>query len=129
MKYTQRDYFTKKQSDDELSREIVSFFAEEGFRVQEFKSVHGNIVQATKGGVYRTILGRDKAYTVVISENGLSLTIRFGVALWIENPNDTNTDSFFLKPQLAFDEIPEALWTYHFEHALWHFIETQRIAD
>ncbi|MCW6169257.1 MAG: hypothetical protein LVQ96_06995 [Thermoplasmatales archaeon] len=129
MRYTQRDYFTKKQSDDELSREIVSFFAEEGFRTHEYKSVHGNIVQATKGGIYRTILGRDKAYTIVISENGLSLTIRLGVSPWIESPDDSNTESFFQKPQLAFNEIPEALWTYHLEHALWHFIETQSNVD
>jgi len=125
MIYVQRDYFSMNLSPDDLSREISEFFKEEGFKTQCYKSVSGTVVQAQKGGIFRTILRKNRAYTILVISNGIETTIRLGISRWIETPDNKNTDPLFKKPHISFVEIPEALWTFYLEHEFWHFIETQ----
>ena len=62
MKYAQRDYVGKNANLDKLETLVEDFFKEEGFRLQSSKHPNGYIIQAKKGGIFRTLLAGDRAY-------------------------------------------------------------------
>ena len=125
MKFAQRDYLGKRVNLDQLQGLIESFFGEEGFRTQSLKHPQGYIVQAKKGGIFRTILAANRAYTIIIEGSPSNFKIRIGVADWLKGLKNEVTEPFFTNPMMAYLEIPEALWSYELEHQMWHYIETQ----
>ena len=125
MKYAQRDYVGKNANLDKLETLVEDFFKEEGFRLQSSKHPNGYIIQAKKGGIFRTLLAGDRAYTILIEGSSSNFKIKVGVGEWLKNLGMAALESFFLTPLLAFVEVPEALWSYEIEHHLWHYIETQ----
>ncbi len=125
MKYAQRDYVGKNVNLDKLEALIEEFFKEEGFRLQSSKHPNGYLIQAKKGGIFRTLLAGDRAYTILVEGTSSNFKIKVGVGEWLKNLGLAALESFFLTPLLAFVEVPEALWSYEIEHHLWHYIETQ----
>lgn len=125
MKYAQRDYVGKKVNLDKLQTLIGNFFREEGFRVQCGKHPKGFLVQAKKGGVFRTLLSANRSYTILIEGHASNFKIRMGVADWLSDLGTASMEPLFESPMIAFGETPEALWSYELEHQLWHYVETQ----
>jgi hypothetical protein len=125
MKYVQRDYVGKNVNFDQLQTLIANFFREEGFRVQCGKHPRGLLVQAKKGGIFRTILAENRSYTITIDGSHASFKIRMGIADWLTNLEPKALDPIFETPMISFTETPEALWTYELEHHFWHYVETQ----
>ena len=125
MKYAQRDYVGKNVNLDKLEALIEEFFKEEGFRLQSSKHPNGYLIQAKKGGIFRTLLAGDRAYTILVEGTSSNFKIKVGVGEWLKNLGLAALESFFLTPLLAFVAVPEALWSYEIEHHLWHYIETQ----
>lgn len=125
MRYAQRDYVGKNANLDKLEDLIEDFFKEEGFKIQSSKHPNGQLIQAKKGGIFRTLLAGDRAYTILIEGPSSNFKIKVGIGDWLKNLGVAGLESFFLTPLLAFVEVPEALWSYEIEHHLWHYIETQ----
>ena len=125
MRFAQRDYVGKNVSLDKLEAQIENFFREEGFKLQSSKHPNGYLIQAKKGGIFRTLLAADRAYTVIVEGQESNFKIKIGVAEWLKDLGVAALESFFLTPLLAFVEVPEALWSYEIEHHLWHYVETQ----
>ncbi len=125
MKYAQRDYVGKNANLAKLETLVEEFFKEEGFKLQSSKHPNGYLIQAKKGGIFRTLLAGDRAYTILIEGSSSNFKIKVGVGAWLKDISVAALESFFLTPLVAFIEIPEALWSYEIEHHLWHYIETQ----
>ncbi len=125
MKFAQRDYVGKDVNIDKLEGLIEEFFREEGFKIQSSKHPNGYLIQAKKGGIFRTLLAAKRAYTIIIEGQSSNFKIKVGVGEWLKDLGVAALETFFLTPLLAFIEIPEALWSYEIEHHLWHYIETQ----
>lgn len=125
MRYAQRDFVGKNTNLDKLQTSIQQFFKEEGFRLQSSKHPNGYLMQAKKGGIFRTLLAADRAYTVIVDGDPSNFKIKIGIGEWLKDLGVAGLESFFLSPLLAFIEVPEALWSYEIEHHLWHYIETE----
>jgi hypothetical protein len=125
MRYTIREYSGKNIDPQKISNLAEQFFREEGFIVQAGKGSKGYVVQARKGGFFRTLLAMNRAFTVVVDGNYDDFTVKLGVAEWLADLGMAAIESLFLSPAIAFIEVPEALWTFEIEHQLWHFLENQ----
>ncbi len=125
MRYAQRDFVGKNTNLDKLQGLIQEFFREEGFRLQSSKHPNGYLIQAKKGGIFRTLLAASRAYTVIIEGDPSNFKIKIGIGEWLKDLGVASLESFFLTPLLAFVEVPEALWSYEIEHHLWHYVETE----
>lgn len=125
MRYAQRDFVGKDTDLDKLRNLVEQFFKEEGFRLQSSKHPNGYLIQAKKGGIFRTLLASDRAYTIVIDGNSSNFKVKIGVGDWLKNLGIAALETFFVTPLLSFVEIPEALWSYEIEHHLWRYIETE----
>lgn len=120
MKVSRREYHEGEVDLHKLAATVERFFIEEGFVVRLAENDTGAIIQARKGGIFRTVLEMDRALTVVVELKNKSIDISMGVAKIMDNIDVNHVihshDSIFIK-------IPEALWTYETEHHLWNYIE------
>ncbi|MEM0155972.1 MAG: hypothetical protein QW597_05160 [Thermoplasmataceae archaeon] len=120
-----REYYGKNVNLDKLGQLIVEFFNEEHFKTQTAKHPNGIIIQAKKGGVFRTILAMDRAFTIIIEGDQSDFKVKIGVSAWLMDLGIAAIETFFIAGALAFIEVPEALWSYEIEHQLWHYVENQ----
>ncbi len=125
MRFAQRDYVAIRRNKEALKDIVVNFFKEEGFRVTWAAHERVYIVQASKGGVFRPLLGNDRSFTVLIEGNEISPKIKIGIMRMLENPTETEIRKLVAHPSSEYEEIPESLWTYEMEHHLWHYLETE----
>lgn len=125
MRFAQRDYVAIKRNKEALKDIVVSFFKEEGFRVKWSGHEKVYVVQASKGGVFRPLLGNDKSFTVLIEGNEISPKIKIGIMRMLEDPTENEIRKLVNHPSSEYEEIPESLWTYEMEHHLWHYLETE----
>ncbi|WP_393972218.1 hypothetical protein OXIME_000838 [Oxyplasma meridianum] len=125
MKYTMREYIGKSVNISKLADAIEDFFKEENFKTQILHLQRGAFIQARKGGVFRSILAREGAFTITVEGTPLAFRIRMGVSKWNQFPSESSVEPLFSKPMLTYDDIPESLWSYELEHHLWHYVETQ----
>lgn len=127
MRHTAREYLNRDTNLDNVAKISEQFFREEGFSTQTVRDIEGYLIQAKKGGVFRTILAPDKAFTVLIEGEPNHFLVRMGVSEWVQELNSEKVKSFLMTPFLSFSEIPEAMWTYETEHHFWHNLETHII--
>lgn len=125
MKNAIREYTGKNVDLNKLANSIQTFFQTEKFNVQTGTHPNGTLIQAKKGGIFRTILAMDRAFTVLIEGTPADFKIKIGIGKWLQDLGVAALEAFFLSPVVAFVEVPEALWSYEIEHHLWHYIETQ----
>ncbi len=125
MKTTSREYSGKNVDLKKLNSLILQFFKEENFQVQNTTHPRGFLIQARKGGILRTLLAMDRAFTLIIEGEPSDFRIKIGVGEWLKDLGMASIEGFFISPMLAFVEIPEALWSYEIEHQLWHYVENQ----
>lgn len=125
MKYTVREYQGKNVDPKKLSDAIASYFKEENFITQSGSHPNGYLIQVKKGGIFRTILGMDRAFTIIITGDPSNLKIQLGITKWLQNLGVAAIESILLSPLVAFVEVPESLWSFELEHQLWQFIENQ----
>lgn len=125
MKYAMREYVGKNVNISKLAEAIEDFFKEENFQTQILQISRGAFIQARKGGIFRSLLAKNGAFTITIYGSPLSFKIRVGVAPWNNSPEESSVEPIFSKPMLEYEEVQESLWNYEIEHHMWHFIETQ----
>ncbi len=120
MKVSRREYNESGVDLHKLASTVERFFIEEGFVVKVAENHAVAVIQARKGGIFRTLLEMDRGLTVVIEIKNKSVHISMGVAKIMENIDLNQVihaqDSIFIK-------IPEALWAYETEHHLWNYME------
>ena len=125
MRQAIREYTEKNIEPEKLAEIIKVYFTEEGFVTQSAKSPSGSVVQARKGGFFRTILAMDRAFTVTIEGTSADFKVKVGVSKWLKDLGIAALEVLFVTPLVVFVEVPEALWSFELEHRLWHYIEDQ----
>ncbi len=125
MKTTSREYSGKNFNLKKLNDLVIQFFKEENFQVQSSTHPRGFLIQARKGGILRTLLAMNRAFTLVIEGEPSDFRVKVGVGEWLKDLGVAAIEGFFVSPMMAFVEIPEAMWSYEIEHQLWHYIENQ----
>ncbi|MGC8608995.1 MAG: hypothetical protein ACP5UV_03885 [Thermoplasmata archaeon] len=125
MKYATREYQGKNVDPKKLSEAIENYFKEENFITQSAVHPNGYLIQVKKGGIFRTILGMDRAFTIIITGDASNLKVQVGITKWLQNLGVAAIESILLSPLVAFIEVPESLWSFELEHQLWQFVENQ----
>ncbi|MCL5802337.1 MAG: hypothetical protein ACYCPR_04320 [Thermoplasmataceae archaeon] len=125
MKYAMREYVGKNVNISKLAEAIEDFFKEENFKTQIIHISKGSLIQARKGGIFRSLLAKDGAFTITIEGTPVAFKIRIGVTPWNNSLNESSIEPVFSKPMLEYEEVQESLWNYEIEHHLWHYVETQ----
>ncbi len=125
MKQAIREYTGKNIEIEKLGELIKSFFMEEGFVTQSANTPRGYLLQARKGGFFRTILAMDRGFTVTIEGTSGDFKVKLGVTKWLKDLGIAAVEALFLTPLVLFIEVPEALWAFELEHKVWHYIEDQ----
>ncbi|MCL4329941.1 MAG: hypothetical protein M1533_02930 [Candidatus Thermoplasmatota archaeon] len=125
MKFASREYTGKDVNVDKLAEAIKTFFSEEGFKIQDGVHPKGHLIQVRKGGIFRTLLAMDRAFTIIVEGDSSDVKVKIGVGKWLQDLGVAALEAFFFAPVVAFIEVPESLWSYEIEHQFWHHIENQ----
>ncbi|BAB59744.1 TVG0593813 [Thermoplasma volcanium GSS1] len=125
MKYAIREYKGKNVDLSKLSSIIENYFREENFVTQSSQHPRGYVIQAKKGGIFRTILGMDRAFTIVLVGDSSDFKVQIGVGKWLQDLGVAAIEAFLITPVVAFVEVPESLWSFELEHEFWQFLENQ----
>ncbi len=125
MKYASREYHEKNVELEKVASLVKQFFQEEGFTVQDARNGKCELIQAKKGGFFRTILAMNRAFSIFIRGDSVYFTVYMGVSEWLQTLDPDSVDHFLHSPNHVYDEVPETLWAYELEHQLWHFLENQ----
>ena len=125
MKQAIRQYTGKNADPEKVGQLIKQFFDNEKFKTQMGVHPKGIVIQAQKGGIFRTMLAMDRAFTVIVEGDANNLTVKLGVGKWLQDLGVAALEAIFLTELVIFVEVPEALWTFEIEHQLWHYIESQ----
>ncbi len=126
MRHTAREYLNRNTNLSDVTKISEQFFKEEGFTTQAVRDTKGYLIQAKKGGIFRTVLAPDKAFSILIEGESNHFYVRMGISEWADDPNE-KVKTFLKTPFLSFSETPESLWTFELEHHFWHYLETHVI--
>jgi hypothetical protein len=125
MKQAKREFNNQNINIDAMAKAAEQFFKEESFKTQSAKHPKGWLIQATKGGIFRSILGMDRAFTITISGDSNNVTVSMGIGKWLQDLGVAAIEAFLLTPLVVFVEVPESLWSFEIEHHFWHYLENQ----
>ena len=102
------------------SRFLYSGRSREGFVVKLAFDQDKAVIQARKGGVFRTMLEMDRSFTTIFQRKNGHVEMNMGVAKTLDSLDNGNIKNIY---HGIFIEIPEAIWAYEIEHHLWNAIE------
>ncbi|MHB1507555.1 MAG: hypothetical protein ACYCUZ_05805 [Cuniculiplasma sp.] len=120
MNISKREYPDKNVDMENLSAVVERYFIGEGFVVKLAFDQDKAVIQARKGGVFRTMLEMDRSFTTIFQRKNGHIEMSMGVAKTLDSLDSENIKNIY---HGIFIEIPEAIWAYEIEHHLWNAIE------
>ncbi len=120
MNISKREYPDKNVDMENLSAVVERYFIGEGFVVKLAFDQDKAVIQARKGGVFRTMLEMDRSFTTIFLRKNGHVEMNMGVAKTLDSLDNGNIKNIY---HGIFIEIPEAIWAYEIEHHLWNAIE------
>ena len=120
MNISKREYPDRNVDMEKLSAVVERFFIGEGFVVKLAFDQDKAVIQARKGGVFRTMLEMDRSFTTIFLRKNGHVEMNMGVAKTLDSLDNGNIKNIY---HGIFIEIPEAIWAYEIEHHLWNAIE------
>ena len=120
MNISKREYPDKNVDMENLSAVVERYFIGEGFVVKLAFDQDKAVIQARKGGVFRTMLEMERSFTTIFLRKNGHVEMNMGVAKTLDSLDNGNIKNIY---HGIFIEIPEAIWAYEIEHHLWNAIE------
>ena len=120
-----REFVGKDIDLGKLASIVEDFFKADKYRTQRADHPKGIVIQATKGGVLRTLLAEDRAFTVTITGEPNHVKVSMGVGKWLKDLGIAAIEGFVITPILLFVEVPLALWSFEIEQKFWRYLEQQ----
>ncbi len=120
MNISKREYPDKNVDMENLSAVVERYFIGEGFVVKLAFDQDKAVIQARKGGVFRTMLEMDRSFTTIFLRKNGHVEMNMGVAKTLDSLDNGNIKNIY---HGIFIEIPEAIWANEIEHHLWNAIE------
>ena len=120
MNISKREYPDRNVDMENLSAVVERYFIGEGFVVKLAFDQDKAVIQARKGGVFRTMLEMDRSFTTIFLRKNGHVEMNMGVAKTLDSLDNGNIKNIY---HGIFIEIPEAIWAYEIEHHLWNAIE------
>ncbi len=120
MNNSKREYPDRNVDMEKLSAVVERYFIGEGFVVKLAFDQDKAVIQARKGGVFRTMLEMDRSFTTIFLRKNGHVEMNMGVAKTLDSLDNGNIKNIY---HGIFIEIPEAIWAYEIEHHLWNAIE------
>ena len=111
--------FQGKNKDlSQLSKQIVEYLQNQGYKVQSTTAPSGPIIQAQKAGILRDIITADRAFTISIAGQPNDFTIHIGIGKLIQNLAVAAVETLLLSVLFLAVDVPEMLWTRHVENEI-----------
>ncbi|HEY1824632.1 MAG TPA: hypothetical protein VGG21_01555 [Acidimicrobiales bacterium] len=114
------EHFVGKGTDlSALATHIEEYLKTNGYTVQTSPpSDAGNVIQARKGGFWRTAVAADRALTVAIKGNSSDYTVHFGIGKWLEHLGVAALETLLLSEIFLVVDLADSLWSIEVEDKL-----------
>ena len=78
----------------------------------------GSVIQAHKGGFWRTAVAADRALTITIQGNSADYTVKFGIGKWLEHLGVAAVETLLLSEIFLVVDVADSLWSLEVEDKL-----------
>ncbi|HTB09293.1 MAG TPA: hypothetical protein VK704_05705 [Acidimicrobiales bacterium] len=114
------EHFVGKGTDlSALASHIEEYLKTNGYTVQSAPpSEAGSVIQAHKGGFWRTAVAADRALTITIQGNSADYTVKFGIGKWLEHLGVAAVETLLLSEIFLVVDVADSLWSLEVEDKL-----------
>lgn len=120
-----KHYDGKKTDLGALQNKIEEYLKGEGFQVQSSQpSMHGNVIQAQKGGFLRSVIDADRAFTILIDGQPNDFIVRVGIGRWLRHLGVTAVETLLLSDLFLLVDVPEMLWNLEVENKIMKTVDS-----
>ena len=124
---TKKTFQDKNRDLDILSKDIQSWFAEQGYEVQSNKAEGAWVVQAQKTEAWRKAVGASRAFNILIQGQPNSFSVEVGTGVWAANLAASGVAAVVSGGFSIFGSGLAAGWSKKIEGDIWNFIEQKII--
>jgi hypothetical protein len=114
------EHFVGKGTDlSALASHIEEYLKTNGYTVQSAPPGDaGSVIQAHKGGFWRTAVAADRALTITIQGNSGDFTVKFGIGKWLEHLGIAAVETLLLSDLFLVVDVADSLWSIEVEDKL-----------
>lgn len=102
----------------ELSRKIEESLQSDKFHTQMVSTPQGNVIQAKKEDLVRSLLTATRAITVLVKGEPNDFVIEVGIGKWIQNLAVTAVETVITGGLFLLINIPEMIWNFDVENQI-----------
>jgi len=124
---TKKNYRDKNCDLDTLSKDINSWFSEQGYQVQSNKTEGAWVVQAQKTEAWRKVVGASRAFNVLIQGQPNDFYVEVGTGEWTSNLTAGGVAALLTGGTTLIVSGLAAGWSKKIESDLWNFIDQKTI--
>ncbi len=124
---TRKTYTDKNCDLNSLSKDIQSWFAEQGYQVQSNKNEGSWFIQAQKTEAWRKAVGASRAFNVLIQGQPNDFSVEVGTGEWASNLTAAGVGAVLTGGVSLIGSGIAAGWSKKIEADIWSFIEQKVI--
>ena len=124
---TKKNYQDKNCDLDTLSKDINSWFSNQGYQVQSNKTEGAWVVQAQKTEAWRKAVGASRAFNIVIQGQPNDFSVEVGIGEWASNLTAGGVAALLTGGSTLFISGLAAGWSKKIESDIWNFIDQKTI--
>jgi Short C-terminal domain len=124
---TKKTFQDKNRDLDILSKDIQSWFAEQGYEVQSNKAEGAWVVQAQKKEAWRKVVGASRAFNILMQGQSNNFSVEVGTGEWASNLLAGGVTAIFTGGLTFISSGLAAGWSKKIEGDIWDFIEQKII--
>ncbi|MEG4243821.1 MULTISPECIES: SHOCT domain-containing protein [unclassified Microcoleus] len=124
---TKKNYRDKNSDLDTLSKDIKSWFTDQGYEVQSNKTEGAWAVQAQKTEGWRKVVGASRAFNILIQGQPNDFYVEVGTGEWASNLTAGGVAALLTGGTSVIVSGLAASWSKKIESDLWSFIDQKTI--
>jgi len=124
---TKKNYRDKNCDLDTLSKDINSWFSDQGYQVQSNKTEGAWVVQAQKTEAWRKAVGASRAFNILIQGQPNDFSVEVGTGEWASNLTAGGVAALLTGGTSVIVSGLAAGWSKKIESDLWSFIDQKTI--
>ncbi len=124
---TKKNYQDKNCDLDTLSKDINSWFSNQGYQVQSNKTEGAWVVQAQKTEAWRKAVGASRAFNIVIQGQPNDFSVEVGIGEWASNLTAGGVAALLTGGGTLLVSGLAASWSKKIESDIWNFIDQKTI--
>lgn len=124
---TKKNYRDQNCDLDTLSKDINSWFSDQGYQVQSNKTEGAWVVQAQKTEAWRKAVGASRAFNIVIQGQPNDFSVEVATGEWASNLTASGVAALLTGGSTLLVSGLAAGWSKKIESDIWNFIDQKTI--